>query len=105
MGLFGKKETPKNEQNLINDMNQKENLAGSAIDFLTKNNIISDYNGISCDFGYIFYIENHGYECLFKVMKENNVYYFAVQGESLQMLNMDEGAYQAYVTSFLEMHR
>ena len=105
MGLFRKKQLPKSEKNLIDDKEQKEIVANFAIDFLTKNNIISDLNGISCEFGYIFYIENHGYECLFKISKETKVYYFAFQWSALQMLNMDEGTYQAYVSTFLEIHK
>lgn len=106
MGLFGKKENKIIEKNLINDNKEKETIANFAIDFLTKNSIINDLVGIQCEFGYIYYIDNHGYEALFKIKKNDSVYYFAFQGMGLLYLNsMDENAYQAHVYSFNEMHQ
>ena len=57
------------EQNLINNNQEKEKFANMAINLLVSNNIISDYNGIGCEYGYLYLIEGHGYEGLFKIKK------------------------------------
>lgn len=104
MGLFNKKKEKDEKKNLIDSKGDKEKVANSALNFLLEKKIISDVNDISCEFGYIFHFPNHGYEALFKIIKEENIYYFALQGENLQFLKMDDNIFKAYQQSFLEMN-
>ena len=95
----------KNEQNLINNNQEKEKFANMAINLLITNNIISDYNGISCEYGYLYLIEGHGYEGLLKIKKMDKIYYFAVHGTNIEMLNLDENVFSFHVETFLNMHK
>ena len=76
-----------------------------AINLLVSNNIISDYNGIGCEYGYLYLIEGHGYEGLFKIKKMDKIYYFAIQGTSIEMVNLDENLFELHKQSFLDMHK
>ena len=93
------------EQNLINNNQEKEKFANMAINLLVSNNIISDYNGIGCEYGYLYLIEGHGYEGLFKIKKMDKIYYFKVQGTSIEMVNLDENLFELHKQSFLDMHK
>ena len=95
----------KNEQNLINNKEEKDRFANMAINLLITNNIISDYNGISCEYGYLYLIEGHGYEGLFKIKKMDKIYYFAVQGTNIEMVNLDENGFSFHAEKFLNMHK
>ena len=95
----------KREENLINNNQETEKFANQALNILMTNNFITDYNNISCEYGYLYKIEGHGYEGLFKIKKETNTFYFAVQGEELKMVKLDEQHFEAYKQSFLEMHK
>lgn len=97
-------EPVKREGNLINNNQETEKFANQALQILTTNNFISDYNNISCEYGYLYRIEGHGYEGLFKIKKLDQIFYFAVQGEQLQMIKLDEQQFEAYKQTFLEMH-
>lgn len=94
----------KNEKNLINNNQEKEKFANEALNVLMSNHIISDYNDIGCEYGYLYKIEGRGYEGLFKIKKQDKIYYFAVQGDNLQMINLDEQHFEAYKQTFLEIH-
>lgn len=63
-----------------------------------------DLTNIKAEFGYVFVMENHGLEALFKIIKDNSIYYFAAQQQELKMLSLDEDLYRAYVEQTLEMH-
>ena len=93
------------EQNLINNNQEKEKFANMAINLLVSNNIISDYNGIGCEYGYLYLIEGHGYEGLFKIKKMDKIYYFAIQGTSIEMVNLDENGFSFHAETFLNMHK
>lgn len=93
------------EQDLINNKEEKEKFANMAINLLVSNNIISDYNGIGCEYGYLYLIDGHGYEGLFKIKKMDKIYYFAIQGTSIEMVNLDENLFELHKQSFLDMHK
>jgi len=101
MGLFNRK---KKEENLINNQEMKDQLANNAINILMQNRIISDFNNIECEYGYLYNIEGHGFEGLFKIKKLDKIYYFVVQGNNMQMVNLNEEQFEAYKMSFIEMH-
>ena len=50
-------------------------------------------------------IENHGIESLFKVITDKNTFYFAVQGEELLRLELDEALFAAYVDGFNDLRK
>lgn len=98
MGLFKKKQ-PK-EKNEIDNKNLKENIANAALAQLCQG---EDYESLAytkVEFGYLFDIENHGIEALFKVITDKATFYFAVQGTKLLRLTLNEALFQAYVDGF-----
>lgn len=95
----------KNDVNLINNNDEKEKFANLALNILINNNMVSDVNGISCEYGYLYNIDGHGYEGLFKIKKLDKTYYFAVQGEELKMISLDEPHFIAYRDSFIERYK
>ena len=57
------------------------------------------------EFGYLFDIENHGIESLFKVITDKDTCYFAVQGTNLLRLTLNEELYKGYVDSFYDIRK
>lgn len=97
---------PSNEvENLIDNKDEKEKFGNLALNMLISNNMISDYNNIRLEYGYLYNIAGHGYEGLFKIIKDDNTYYFAVQKENLQMLSLDEERFILYRDSFIERYK
>lgn len=106
MNFFKKKkqtEKPK-ERNEIGNKELEENIANTALRML-KNDI--DYKNLvytKVEFGYLFDIEGHGVEALFKVMTDKTTAYFAVQGTKMLRLNFSEELFKTTVDTFLELH-
>ena len=78
MGLFKNK---KQEVNQINNKELKEKLLDNALAFLVNANEIKpeDFKCIQAKFGYLLLLENHGIEALFKIIKDDKIFYFAFQ--------------------------
>lgn len=98
MGLFKKKE-PK-EKNEIENKVLKENISNAALAQLSQG---EDYESLAytkVEFGYLFDIENHGIEALFKIITDKDTFYFAVQGPKLLRLTLTEELFTAYVNGF-----
>ena len=55
-------------------------------------------------FGYLFNIEGHGIEALFKIITDKTTAYFAVQGTEIIRLNFSEELFQSTVDGFLDLH-
>ena len=104
MGLFKKKK--KSDTNQINNKELKENLADTALSVLVNKQKITfdDFAGIKAEFGYLLMIENHGLEALFKIIKDNDVYYFAAQQDKLMLVTIDENQYKSTVDYMLSQH-
>ena len=100
MGLFKKKQ-PK-EKNEINNKTLKENIANIALAQLCEGKDYETLAYTKVEFGYLFDIENHGIESLFKVITDKDTFYFAVQGTKLLRLSLSEELFNAYVEGFLE---
>ncbi len=92
------------ERNLINNKKLKENIANNALNILERGRDYNDLTYTTVQFGYLFDIDNHGLECIFKVVTDLNTFYFAVQGERMMNLNFSEELYQATINSFLDLH-
>lgn len=102
MGLFSKKPRKSNE---INNFALKESLAQEAIDrLLVKGRDYQERSELKAEYGYIFLIEEHGFEALFKIMSNVGTFYFAVQGEKIMALDFDEKLFRATSETFLSLH-
>jgi len=101
MGLFGKKKREKNE---INNKQMKEGLANTALQLLKQG---TDYDSLAntmCEFGYLFMIDGHGIEALFKITTDKGVIYFAAQKDALMRLNLTEELFIGTTQKFLSLH-
>ncbi len=106
MSLFKKKNenNKPRETNAITNTQLKEALAASALKLLRQD---EDYEALAytkVEFGYLFDIEFHGIEALFKVITDKTTVYFAVQGTKLMRLDLTEALFQATVDGFLDLH-
>lgn len=103
MGLFGKK--PPAERNAIGDRNLKMNLVDAALGLLVQGEDYGELANTQCEFGYLFDIEGHGIEALFKLTTDKTTAYFAAQGDQLMRLNFNEGLFKSTTEGFLNIHK
>lgn len=104
MGLFGKKKKQPSERNALDDRNLKMNLADSALGLLVPGEDYGELANTKCEFGYLYVIEDHGIEALFKITTDKTTAYFAAQGDKLMRLNFNDELFQTTVEGFLDMH-
>lgn len=104
MGLFGKEKKQPSERNAIDDSKLKINLADTALGLLVKGEDFTELANTKCEFGYLFEIEGHGIEALFKLETDMTVAYFAAQGDKLMRLNFNEELFRSTTEDFLDMH-
>ena len=108
MSIFSKKQ--KNDQaeevNQINNRELKEQLADSALAFLLNQKLLeqTDLPGIKVEFGYLLMLKNHGMEALFKVIRDDKVFYFACQQKTLRHVGITEEQFQSVTAHMLDMH-
>lgn len=98
-----KAEEPK-ERNEIGNKELKEHIANAALGILQKGIDFESLEYTKVEFGYLFDIEEHGIEALFKVITDKTVAYFAVQGEKLLRLEFSEELFRSTVDIFLHLH-
>ncbi len=103
MGLFKNK---KKEVNQINNKELKEELLDNALAVLVDANEIKpeDFKGIQAKFGYLLMIENHGLEALFKIIKDDKIFYFAFQQNTLRFLDISEQQFESVTQHMLDLH-
>jgi hypothetical protein len=102
MGLFSKKKAE--ERNEINNKELKETLANAALSMLKQD---EDYVGLAntkVEFGYLFDIDKHGVEALFKIITDKSTFYFAAQKTSVIQLDFNEALFCDTTNIFLELH-
>lgn len=104
MGLFGKKKKQPAERNAIDDRNLKMNLADTALGLLVQGEDFNELANTQCEFGYLFDIDGHGIEALFKLTTDKTTAYFAAQGDKLMRLNFNEELFKSTTDGFLSMH-
>jgi len=92
------------EKNEIMNRDLKELLGNSALQLLVEGQDYEKLDGLQCTFGYLFTIEGHGLEALFKMETDKTTAYFAAQGESLMRLSFTEELFEATRAKFLELH-
>lgn len=93
------------ERNEIANQELKERLADTALRILQKD---TDYENLAftkVEFGYLFDIDGHGIEALFKMITDKTTAYFAVQGTKILRLHFSEALFQTTVDGFLDLHR
>lgn len=94
------------EVNQIENKELKDNILDNALAFLVNAKEIEtkDFKGIKAQFGYLLMIENHGLEALFKLIKDDKVFYFAVQQQTLKLLNITEQQFESVTQHMLDMY-
>ena len=109
MGLFGKKkekpEEKPSERNMIDNHDLKVNLANTALGLLVQGEDYGELANTQVTFGYIFEIDGHGLEALYKITTDKTVAYFAAQGDKLLRLTINEDMFDSVVEGFLSAHR
>lgn len=106
MGLFNKnKKKQSAERDAMYDRGLKEKLSNLALQTLTPGEHYDQLAYTSCEFGYLYEIEGHGLEALFKVITDKGTYYFAAQKSSLIRLAFNEELYKSTTDNFLSMHQ
>ena len=103
MGLFGKKKP--RESNEIGNSELKINLANTALGLLAEGEDFTELANTKCEFGYLFDIEGHGIEALFKLETDKTTAYFAAQGDKLMRLNFNEELFRTTTEGFLDLHK
>lgn len=91
--------------NEINNKELKENIANTALGLLVEGVDYKELAYTKVEFGYLFDIEEHGIEALFKVITDTTIAYYAVQVDRLMRLNLTEELFKAYVEGFLDTNR
>jgi hypothetical protein len=92
------------ERNEIDNKRLKEMLADTALSILHKGEDYISLTGLTVNFGYLFNIEKHGLEALFKVTTDKGAVYFAAQKDKLLRLNINESQFNAYTEVFMKLH-
>ena len=107
MGLFGKKKDKGNpsEHNMIDNHDLKVNLADTALGLLVEGEDYGELANTQVTFGYVFMIDGHGLEALYKITTDKTTAYFAAQGDKLMRLNFNEELFNSTVEGFLSAHR
>lgn len=106
MGLFNRKKKNKStERNEIANKQLKEILANTALETLEPGVDYEQLAFTECEFGYLFDIDDHGLEALYKITTDKGVFYFAAQGQSVMRLQFNEELFQATTEGFLSMHQ
>ncbi len=102
MGLFKKKPRETNEKD---NFALKEALAEEAIEkWLVKGRDYGSFSDLRAEFGYIFIIEDHGIEALFKISAPRGTFYFLAHGDMIAALDFDEQLFKSTVDAFLSFH-
>lgn len=93
------------EENLVNDKELKENICNTSVSILLENKLINenDLTGINISFGYLFAKSDGLVEGILKVLCKEKPFYFAIQNNSINLININENQYQEtinYMTSY-----
>ncbi len=106
MGLFNRKKKKPAEFNEISNSSLKVELADIALQTLTEGEDYINLDKTLCEFGYLFMIDDHGVESLFKLITDKEkTFYFAAQKDSIMRLNFNEELFKSTTETFLSMHK
>lgn len=104
MGLFDKFKKKPNERNEIYNKELKEEIVNNAVCLLQQGTDYDNLDYTKVEFGYLFDIDGHGVEALFKIITDRTTEYFAVQGTKLLKLEFSEELFKTTVDGFLQIH-
>ena len=105
MWLFNRKKKKINkESNEINNKELKESLANAALKTLKNGEDYNELDNTKCEFGYLFLIDGHGVESLFKIITDVKTFYFAAQVDSVMPLQFNEELFKQTTDKFLTLH-
>ena len=104
MGLFNRNKKS-GESNEINNFELKETLVEAALSMLESGTDYDDIDSVQSVFGYLFDIEDHGFEALFKLETDRDDFFFAAQGTSIMQLTIDDDTFKEITEKFLEEHK
>ena len=106
MGFFKRKDknARPHETNEIENKELKERLADAALSLLAQGKDFKELNHTKVEFGYLFNVENHGLESLFKVTTDKTTVYFAAQVGKLMRLDFTEEAFKDTVERMRAFH-
>lgn len=91
-------------RNVIDDRDLKMQLADMALGLLVKGEDYGELANTRCEFGYLYYFEDHGIESLFKLETDKTTAYFAAQGDKLMRLNFNEELFRSTIEGSLDAH-
>ncbi len=95
-----------NEVDQMLNKELKEELADQALTVLLNQKEIEmgDLEWIKCTFGYILNLPGHGLEALYKIIKDDKVWYFAFQQDTLRYIGINEEQFQSVTEHMIETH-
>jgi hypothetical protein len=106
MGIFSRKKKKPAEYNEISNSSLKVELADYALQTLIEGEDYIDLDKTLCQFGYLFMIEEHGVEALFKLITDKEkTFYFAAQKDSIMRLKFNDELFESTTETFLSMHK
>ena len=105
MGLFNRKKKKPAEYNEISNSSLKVELADIALQTLKEGEDYIELDKTLCEFGYLFMIDDHGVESLFKLITDKGTFYFAAQKDSIMQLNFNDELFKSTTETFLSMHK
>lgn len=105
MGLFNRKKKKLTESNEINNSSLKEKLANFALGILVEGKDYEKLANTVCQFGYLFVVEEHRIEALFKITTDKGTFYFASQKDKVMLLNINEEQFKSITETTLSMHQ
>ena len=96
----------KHAEDLLNNMDMKTKLLDYTVAMLVNQKEIEleEMAGIEAKFGYFMDIKDHGLEALFKIIKKEKVWYFALQQDSLKLLTINEAQFQKVTEDMIRFH-
>ena len=96
----------KHAEDLLSNMEMKTKLLDYTMSMLINQKEIEpdDMPGITAKFGYFMDIKDHGMEALFKIIKNDKEWYFALQQDSLKLLTINEAQFQQVTEDMIRMH-
>lgn len=102
MGLFSKQPKRTNE---TDNFALKEALAQEAIDLLLVQG--RDYQNreeLRAEFGYLFIVDEHGFEGLLRIFSRTSTFYFAVQENKIKALDFNDELFRITTQTFLNLY-
>ena len=94
------------EKNEINNQQVKEMLGDYAVNLLLSQNLIQsmDLPYIKISFGYIFSKDDGALSALFRLIVNEQTYFFSLQNGSLSIININMAIYEDTITTMKTLH-